>query len=200
MQEKVPTLRSGRVFELDFWGKTDDSEEPFVLPCKLDLESSIQEVIQENWAKFGQAQEVGEDSYIHNPVNPEMGRTRELWRVVKKYLLRRVDGRRGAPLNLYVAVGRNSLDCHWGVDGLFWWQGVYITVDTSLAPKQKRAENRNLLLKADFIISPEWLTQDGLSYVGREMARTLKERRGKLLYEERLSKKKIYRTSNSFME
>ncbi len=167
---KTNTLPLGRAFEKEVFGITEEDQEPFFRrPGRRGLNSSIQSVIQNNWASFAEALERGLD-YCHNPTDPRMGKTHILWSAVKRYLPRRVSGHRSLHLNLYVAVGRNALDWQHGVDAFFWWENVYVTIDVSLIPKEGEE------LKADFVVNPEDLDGQRLSSLGREIGKLLKER------------------------
>ncbi len=166
------TLPSGRAFEEEIFGFTDYDPLGYRAPLERGWGSSFQYIVRMNWSMYGESLVTG-DAYCHNPVNPEMGRTRELWSAVRRHLPRRVQGRQSLPLNLYVAIGRTSLDCHHGVDAFFWWQGAFVTFDVSLRQKEKEG---SLKARSDFVLSPEHLSPEGLNLWSKKVARLLKER------------------------
>lgn len=176
MIEETRTLPHGREFEKEFFGMTDESQDPFQPPVELSLGDSMQEVILENWKRFAEAVVLESNPlYIHNPSNPQMGRTQDLWSSVKKHLPKRPKEEvKNLPLDLYVAVGRNSLDVHCGVDAFFWWRGVYATLDASLRRKTRTGLGKDRL-KAQFLLTPEHLdSKVKMDELGKEIARHLR--------------------------
>ncbi len=181
-------LRVGRIFEKEVLGVTDEGKDSFVkFPTRRSFESSIQAIIAENWALYAESLEKGLDDY-HNPTRPNMGKTGQLWEAVRKYLPKRVDGVK-LPLNLYISVGRNALDWMYGVDAFFWWDGIYVTIDASLAKKE-----HGYGLQADFVLNPVDLKADALNSLGRKIADLLKERRSKFGEREKRKLKRIQKT------
>lgn len=169
------TLPPGRAFEKKIFGVTEGFGADlglFTRPDYFDFKSSLEQVIEANWAMFAESWERGENIF-HNPTKPGMGRTHSLWEAVKNWLPSRLDGQSNLPLNLYVALGRNSLDHHHGVDAFFWWQGVYATIDASTRRKKE-------LLKADFLFTPKDLQHDRLLAFGKKVAELLIERNSEL--------------------
>ena len=173
MGQIMYTLPAGREFERTFFGLPVSWVPSYWAP-RLGFDAAIQQVIQDNWAQFAEAQRLGA-SYVHNPIEPEMGRTPDVWSMVKGYLPEEVDGR-NPPLGLYVALG-SSLDLHYGVDAFFWWDGCCATVDLSLQEKTKGAQNPKMVLHADMLIGLSILRRGGLNWFGRRMARLLIHRR-----------------------
>lgn len=163
-------LPPGRAFEMEIFGITEDVERAFRRPSRRDIDSSIQNIIEYNLAMYAEALERGSE-YCHNPAKPEMGKTNLLWQAVKQYLPSRTERGNKTPLNLYVAIGRTSLDWQHGVDAFFWWQGVYVTIDASLRMKQGPE------LKADFVLNPKDLEPQNLSVWGKQVAELLIERK-----------------------
>ncbi|MBA3733396.1 hypothetical protein H0W91_03410 [Patescibacteria group bacterium] len=165
-------LPHGRAFEKEIFGITEGYGENlgfFRPPDKRDFFESLQDVITINWAMFAEAEEKGL-AHCHNPSNPRMGRTHDLWASVKNYLppCRR---RQCIPLDFHVAIGRNSLDYHHGVDAFFWWQGAYVTIDVSLRGKDLLGT-----LKADILFTPKDLRPLRLQDFGKAVAKILVER------------------------
>lgn len=166
-------LPQGRVFEKEIFGFTDESEPDiyFRMPSRRGTEQSIQDIVQQNWAMFSEAVESGQTEY-HNPSRPQLGKTEVIWRAVKKYLPRRTRGSTSMPLQLFIAVGKNSLDWRHGVDAIFWWSGVFVTIDVSIRPKDALGK-----LKADFVLTPKDLKDEELKAFGQKVANLLKLRR-----------------------
>jgi hypothetical protein len=163
-------LPPGRAFEEEVFGVTEENIEFAVrYPRRIGIHASLQRVIQDNWTMYAEAVEKN-SAYCHDPINPQMGKTHLLWVAVKDNLPRRINGHSALPLNLYIAVGRNSLDWRHGIDAFFWWQGVYVTIDVSLRPKSEEE------LKADFLVMPEDLEPEQLQNLGKKIAELLKER------------------------
>ena len=181
--EQMDSLPAGRVFELELFGVTDESTEPFVRPPYMDFESSMAEVIERNLAEFSWS---SDEAY--NPMRPNKGNSSLLWTSVKKHLPRRISGFRTVPLSLYISVGRNALDFWHGVDAFFWWQGVYVSIDASRILKRKIGLWKERL-KADFLITPEDVSPERLSYLGGQMATVLKGRRLQLRHNQAKRKK-----------
>ncbi|MSU45284.1 MAG: hypothetical protein EXS47_01490 [Candidatus Zambryskibacteria bacterium] len=177
LQIAQKNLPNGRKFELEVTGFTDEGEGGFLtLPEFKNLEPSIQVVIDYNWAMYAEALEKGEEHY-HNPINPQMGKTHQIYTAVQSFLSRRVRGRDAFPLNLYLSQhGRTSLDWHCGVDAFFMWEGVFATIDLSLRSKAKQKKGK-LFLKADFLLSPKDLELDNLFYFAKNVAKLLKRRK-----------------------
>lgn len=153
-------FREGRKFESEVLGIThtkSELEQYKTFPDYLDLDRSIQQQIVRNWQKLEHAYQVGGNG--HNPYEPIHGRTFDLWRVVSNSLL---DIGEEPEVLLYLAVGKNSLDFHHGVDFFFWWKGVYVTVDLTTKPNKRQ--------KADFLFLPEDLEPSGLAQFGDRVA------------------------------
>ncbi len=172
--EASRSLSSGREFERFIFGEIVENPDYItrgrLIPKEHLKNSSISYIIRKNWRDLGESLENG-DPYPHNPLRPDLGKTAQLWSAVRKYLPRRIKGRGGLPLNLYISSGRNSLDwCH-GIDAFFYWQGVYVTFDVSLRPKDLQGT-----LKADFVFGPNELTPEGLEFFGQKVAGLLRRR------------------------
>ena len=162
----------GRVFEREVFGIVDDPDvvsQKFIIPRRFGFRSSLQNVIQNNWTVFAQALETGA-LYCHNPLDPKMGKTGLIHSAVKGHLPRRIGGS-SMPLNLYVGIGRNSLDWHHGVDAFFWWYGACVTIDVSLVPGAFQ-----VTVKADFVLTPEDLLPQNISNWALNVAALLKKR------------------------
>lgn len=169
---KVVTLSHGRAFEMEIFGVTEGSFGDlgaFIRHKYMDFDSSIQQIIEYNWAMYADALESGE-GLVYNPLNPHVGKSHLLWESVKNGLGSKVGVRGNLPLNLYIAIGRNALDYHHGVDAFFWWQGVYATIDVSVRIKDSRE------LKADFLFLPKDLERSRLLNFGKNVASLLIER------------------------
>ena len=158
-------LLKGREFEVKVFGLPKDFWEvfgPFRQPEYLDFESSMQEVIELNNGMYAEALAKGYP-YCHNPENPRMGRTHDLWAAVKNWLPRRIGSDVRLPLFLYVAVGRNAFDRYHGVDAFFWWRGVSVTIDVSTSNKKCPS--------ADFVFTPrDYFDSRLLSRFGKKVA------------------------------
>ena len=172
-QEEVQARVAGRDFEREMLGKEGflDDLGPLSVPDYLDFDSSLNQVVESNWAKFAHSLEKGE-VYCHNPASPRMGKTHSLWAAVKNWLPGAVNGESHLPLNLYISVGRNALDYWHGVDVFFWWQGEYVTIDFATHDKRKKGT-----LKADFVFTPRDLEHSRLLYFGKQVAKLLLERK-----------------------
>lgn len=179
-------LPPGRAFEKEVFGVTDESlpDAIFHPPSKRGFKRSLQDVIQENWAAFSEAVELGETEY-HNPSNPELGKTGDIWRAVKRHLPRRTRGSSSMPLQLFVAIGKKAFDWRHGVDAVFLWYGVIVTIDASLRSKDKDGK-----LKADFVLNPRDLAPEALDVFGKRVADLLKQRR-RFSRTERVRKKRV---------
>ena len=134
-------------------------------PDYLNFDDSLKQIIDSNWAMYAHSLEKGEP-YCHNPIRPRMGLTHQIWAAVKNWLPKRVEGE-VLPLNLYISVGRNSLDFYHGVDAFFWWNWARVTVDVSYRPKGLVG------LKADLGFSSEDLQDPKLLQFGRKVASLL---------------------------
>lgn len=178
------SLPHGREFELVVFGMTDNGDEP---PDYLDFTSAVQEVIISNRVSSEVSVEViihnlislevwaGENGleYHHDPTDPQMGKTPELFRAVKRYLPRRLLGKK-LPLNLYVAIGK-ALDWYYGIDAFFWWGGVLVSLDASLLKKNHYGRGK-FWLHADFVLNPDDLAPEGLDHLGCRIAQLLRQR------------------------
>ncbi len=163
----------GRDFEILVLGNYYDwrNKEPYYgKPTRLGLPGSLSVAIERNWTDYAEAVTKGEE-YCHNPTKPKMGRTHDIWAAVKNWLPSTVEGDSYIPLNLYVSLGKTSLDLYYGVDFFFWWRGGYATVDIS-----RRRKDRLGTLKADFLFGPDQLKVSHMLYFGKQVAELLVER------------------------
>ena len=152
----------GKQFELGVLGVTGEKES--TRPQYYDYEESLNQVIKMNWANFERSK-TGELEW-HDPVNPSMGMTAQIWNAVQRNLLVFLEEpNEPNPLNFYVSVGYNSLDYYHGVDAFFWWYGVVATIDLSLINK-----NREGKCKADFLLMPHDLQGESLALFGQHIA------------------------------
>ncbi|MCX6701988.1 MAG: hypothetical protein NTX96_02210 [Candidatus Zambryskibacteria bacterium] len=165
---KETSLSGGRGFELELFGVSSQNK----IPDYLDFFSAMQEVAEtpllRSNPKSGRKER-------YNPIRPNWGKLYQLWFEVEKHLPWRSEGIRSGPLSLYISIG-TSLDFHHGVDCFFWWMGAYLTIDASLALKEKRGRGKEHL-KADLLITPDDLTSEGLVNLGEKIATLLKRRR-----------------------
>jgi hypothetical protein len=186
---KSVKLSPGRLFEEEVFGVTERVELPFRRPARRSKNSSIQLIIKNNWAEYAESLEKGSE-YCHNPARPRMAKTGLLWEAVKNYLPQNIEGDR-VPLNLYIAIGRTTLDWQYGVDAFFWWGGVYVTFDASMMEKVRKLSFEDLKpktlaswgekkkvrkLSSDFVLTPKDLTPKTLASWGKKVAELLKER------------------------
>jgi hypothetical protein len=169
--QEEKTLRPGRVFEMELLGRTEEAD--FVdfqdRPEVLRFRSSMQVVIDQTQELLESRKQQGFDYY--DPSNPKAGKTEQIFSAVKKHLPRRVSGHSASKLELYVSVGRTSLDWYHGVDFFFVWEGVSVTVDVSLGYKNPRE------MRAEFLFNPSDLEADRLDLFARNIADRLKKRR-----------------------
>ncbi len=149
-------------------------------PDYLDLRQSMSRVVDLNWALYAEAIEKGDEKH-HNPAKPSLGKTGVLWSAVSNFL---PGDKRQMPLNLYVSIGRNSLDHHHGVDAFFWWLGGYATIDVSTRRKGGRS------LKADFVLVPGELRKPQIFSFGNRVARLLRDRSEAATQRERIQSEK----------
>ena len=163
------SLPHGREFELELYGVTGKPDE---IPAYRDFDSAMREVIATPLVRCDT--ESGE-AERYEPTKPNWGKLHRLWLEVHERLPRRCEGRRSGPLFHFISIG-TSLDFHHGVDSFFWWNGVYLSLDASLIPKE-RGESGKGHLKADILITPDDLTPAGLPRLGEDIARQLKGRR-----------------------
>ena len=162
------TLPPGREFERELFG-IGWMHSNFSLPDYLGFSPGMREVMEIPLLRF-----VDDKVEEYCPERPNWGRSGEIWLAVKKYLPRRVRGKFSGPLGLFVSVNGTSLDVQHGVDAFFFWQGVHVTLDASLIPKDKEGEVKRL--KADFVITPGDMTNDKLDSLGKKVAQLLRKR------------------------
>jgi hypothetical protein len=166
--EEETTLPYGREFELELLGITGEwslNEKPDY----LNFDSAMQKVAGTPLKK------PNHNGGWYTPTEPNWGKLYPLWLEVHRHLPRRCEGARSGPLSLYISVG-TSLDYHHGVDSFFWWMGVYVSIDASLVPKEKRGRGKEHL-KADVLLTPDSLTPEGLVFLGEQVANLLKKKR-----------------------
>ena len=165
------TLRHGRAFEKELFGVTEEEDfiDPNLKPSSRSYERSLKVIIDQVWAEYAEATCKGLDAY--DPTNPIVGKTPLIFRAVKKHLPRRVNGRSSFPLNMFIAVGRTSLDWQHGVDAFFVWEGVIVTFDASTRVKDP------VKLKADFLFLPSDLGREKLDKFGKNVADLLRYKR-----------------------
>lgn len=167
-------LPPGRQFEEFVFGEHGETEDE--IPEYESYRDSLASVAQDNWARFARFSEGGE--LFHCPSRPTMGQSFEIWKSVKVFLPRRVEGS-SANLDFFLALGSPANFFH-GIDAFFWWHGVFATIDASLIPKQKIGLGeryiRGTYLKADFLISPPDLESEGLALLGKRIADLLIKR------------------------
>ena len=186
--EKETYLLSGRDFEYEIFGIAGEEGNKVTPPSYLDFTESVQAVAGKGLTRIGSDGQ--EETY--NPSDPTWGKTRLIWKSVRRALPRRVYGSVSPPPFLYISVGQTSLDFWHGVDAFFWWQGVLVSIDVSLILQKE--------IKADLLVTPEDLTPEGLSRLGRKIAELLKERRRVHLRERDSHKKRFPPEHNIFQE
>lgn len=140
----------------------------FKPPKRLSEERSIQQQIQQNWKRLDRAISAGNRNE-HNPYQPTNGKIAEVWKYARRNLNKKWGKEDYYSLLLYLSVGRNSLDWHYGVDAFFWWNGVYVTIDVSTHRKKK--------VKANFSLTSKQLDQKSLSQFGAAVAGLLMEKK-----------------------
>ena len=161
----LETLSGGRKFEHKVLGVYSEASQE--LPQYFDFRESLDRVVNLNWNNYARSLR-GEVEW-HNPTNPTMGITAYLWKSVDQHLSM-LDTQHGrVPLNLYISVGWNSLDFYHGVDAVFYWHGVFVTIDLSLVNKLEREGG----LKADVLFTPKDLEYSNLELFGEHVASLL---------------------------
>ncbi len=169
MLDMIDPLLLGRQVESEIFGYPMRIQEPvWVRPEQLPLDRSIQQQIKVNWKNYANAIEVS-SSYQHNPYDPQMGQTRMIWKSVKRAIERKWKTKDYWPVLLYVARGRSSLDYWYGVDAFFWWNGVHVTIDLSTKHKLNK--------RAEFLLTPNQVVKEHLSYFGQQVANLLVQKR-----------------------
>ena len=148
------------------------------LPPHLNFHESMQEVM---WTPL---ERLGQDGQLetYDPMNPNWGKSGQLWFEVRRHLPLRVGGMPSGPLFLHIAcrTKRTSLDFYHGVDAFFFWEGVFVTIDVSLLEKAEP--------KADFLVTPREMEPERLGSFGNEIAQLLKEGRRK---KQKTTRKKV---------
>ena len=171
----MKALTPGRAFEQEILGITDLGNEAgfYTYPKLIELEHALRYVINHNWVTYADSLAKGHD-FCHNPMSPKVGKTREIWEAVKDFLPGKVGEytKVKVPLNLYIAIGMNSLDYRLGVDAFFWWQGVYATIDVTTS-KGKHLRG----FGADFLFTRKEVEPVRLREFGKEVAALLIKRR-----------------------
>ncbi len=137
------------------------------LPKKLSKRRSMQEIIDRPLALIYE-EDVEPYSY-YNPQLPNWGRIGELWDEVRVRLPRKVNKTRSKPLSLYIAAGNTSMDIHYGVDAFFLWEDIYVTLDASTSFKLEH--------KANLVVTPCDMTEDGVCIIANKIASLLIKRR-----------------------
>lgn len=170
------SLLNGGALEYEIFGvggAGDLADDEF--PPYLSSNESIQKIVGGVLSRF-KPNGKGEVE-VYNPAYPIWGLTKELWRAVRRFLPRRLQGE-VRPLCLYIAVGWTSLDIYHGIDAFFWWQGAKVTLDVSMIPKIRIPilEKGESELKADILVLPEDMSPERLRLLGKKIATLLKER------------------------
>ncbi len=168
----------GAELEIDFFGFTQEYDAPldFIPPAYMNFYDSMQEIINRPLIGIGEDGKIDPRYKTYDPANPRWGKTPDLWNAVNKYLPRyprRISGITTGPLRLFISVGRTSLDFYHGVDAFFLWREGYATLDVSLVPKHRKGEGKQHL-KANFLLTKEHLSPEGMSDLGRDIACVLK--------------------------
>ena len=151
------------------------------LPYYLDFDRSMQQVVKMAWRNYALAlgKKLRPGKFSYNPLEPK-GEIRKLFDQVLRHLPKKVDGRDPSPLNFYVSVGKYSLDRFHKVDGFFWWEGVYFTIDVTT--RQKDLSDPKT---ADYVFMPEDLDEYYILILGFQIAEVLEQRRRRLVQYER---------------
>ena len=147
------------------------------LPYYLDFDGSMQQVIKMAWRNHDLflKGKLPTGKFSYNPLEPK-GEIKELFEQVKRHLPRWIDGRVASPLNFYVSIGKYSLDRYHKVDGFFWWEGVYFTIDVTT-----RQKDLNHPKRADYLFMPDDLEDYNLHILGFQIADELESRRRRVV-------------------
>ncbi len=143
------------------------NEKLLELPPHLNFYNSMQEVM---WTPLERTRQNGHMER-YDPMDPNWGKSGQLFFEVRRHLPLRVGGMPSGPLFLHIAcrMPRTSLDFWHGVDAFFFWEGIHVTIDVSFFGKGE--------LKANFLITPKEMEPERLGLLGNEIAQLLKERR-----------------------
>jgi len=158
--KKDNLLPFGRRHELESTGITQIGR-PEKVPYK-GFNQSLEEILNSR-LKIEAKDDVPER--VYNPADPKWGKMPILFASVKRYLPKRPG------LFLYNAIG-SSLDLLHGVDLFFFWNGVYATIDLSLADSLKELRGT-----VDLRQNLEDMTEEDFDVFGQQIAGILRKRK-----------------------
>ena len=157
------------------------------LPYYLDFDRSMQQVVKMAWRNHALAlsKKLRPGKFSYNPLEPK-GEIRRLFDQVQRHLPKKVDDRDPGPLSFYVSVGKYSLDRYHKVDGFFWWEGVYFTIDVTTRKKDLTDPKA-----ADYVFMPDDLDEYNILILGFQIAEALKQRRRWLVQSDKKRREQI---------